>query len=82
MFQIFLDNEKENNNEMDKKLKSAERMAAKNRLDYQSSETTRIQVKDELESLKYAVDRMAADLESTRGQSTHLSKEIKDKRKK
>ncbi len=46
-------------------------------------ETTRIQVKDELERiLKYAVDRAATDLETTRGQSTQLTKEIKDKRKK
>lgn len=82
LLKVFLDHEKENNNEMDKKLKGAERMAAKNRLDYQTAETTRIQVKDELETLKYAVDRMAADLESTRGRSTQLSKDIKDKRKK
>lgn len=80
--QGFLDHEKENNQEMDKKLKNAERMAAKNRLDYQAAETTRLQVRDELETLKYAVDRMAADLESTRGQNTQLGREIKDKRKK
>ncbi len=38
--------------EIDKKLKGSERLAAKTRLEYQSVETTRIQVKDELETLK------------------------------
>lgn len=82
LLQGFLDDEKENNKEIDKKLTGAERVAAKFRLEYQDSETARLQVKDELETLKYAVDRMAADLESTRGKSTQLTKEIKDKRKK
>lgn len=77
-----MDKEKENNNEMAKKQTGAERLAAKIRLDYQTAETTRLQVKDELETLKYSVDRSAADLDSSRGQSTQLSKEIKDKRKK
>ncbi len=36
----------------------------------------------QLETLKYSVDRVAADLDSTRAKSTHLSREIKDKRKK
>lgn len=80
--QEFLDREKENNYEKDKKLKADERLAAKTRLDYQSYETTRIQVKDELETLKYAVDRSGADLESTRSRSIQLGKDIKDKRKK
>lgn len=80
--QEFLDCEKENNNEIDKKLKAAEKLAAKNRLEYQASEGTRIQVKDELETLKYTVDKCATDLESARGQSMHLGKEIKDKRTK
>ena len=80
--QEFLDREKENNFEVDKKQKAAERLAAKIRLDYQTCETNRLQVKDELETLKYSVDRSATDLESARGQSAQLTKEIKDKRKK
>lgn len=79
---MFLDHEKENNYEMDRKLTASERLSAKNRLEYQATETARIQVKDELETLKYSVDRTAADLESNRGRSAHLTKEIKDKRKK
>ncbi len=82
MLQEFLDREKENNYEMDKKLKTSERFAAKSRLELQAAETARIQVKDEVETLKYSVDRTGAELESTRGQSAHLSREIKDKRKK
>ena len=77
-----MDREKENNRETDKKMTVAERFAAKSRLEYQAAETARIQVKDELETLKYSVDRMSADLESTRGKSTQLSRDIKDKRKK
>ena len=82
LLQEFLDREKENNSEKDKKLKASERFAAKSRLEYQTTETARIQVKDEVETLKYSVDRTCAELESTRGQSTQLSREIKDKRKK
>lgn len=81
-FQEFLDREKENNYEMDKKQEAAERLSAKIRLDCQTAETTRLQVKDELETLKYSVDRSAADLESARGQSMQMSKDIKDRRKK
>lgn len=79
--QEFLDREKENNYEMDRKQKAAERLAAKIRLDCQTAETTRLQVKDELETLKYSVDRSAMDLESARSRSAQLSKDIKDKRK-
>lgn len=81
-FQEFLDREKGNNDEIDKKLKYTEKLAAKMRLECQASEGTRIQVKDELETLKYTVDKCATDLESARGQSSHLGREIKDKRTK
>lgn len=80
--QEFLDREKDNNYEIDKKQKGAERLNAKIRLDYQTAETNRLQVRDELETLKYAVDRSATDLESARGQSVQLSKNTTDKRKK
>ena len=80
--QEFLDNEKKNNAEKDKKLNDAERLSAKTRLAQQDAEASRIQFRDELETLKYSVDRVASDLESTRAQSKELTREIKDKRKK
>ena len=52
------------------------------RLGYQDAEASRIQFRDELETLKYSVDRAASDLESTRAQSKELTREIKDKRNK
>ena len=82
ILQEFLDDENENNDEKDKKVTIAERVSAKKRLEYQEAETSRVQFKDELETLKYSVDRTAADLDSSRARSTHLSREIKDKRKK
>ena len=80
--QEFFDNEKRNNAEKDKKLNDAERQSAKMRLNYQDAEASRIQFRDELETLKYSVDRVASDLESTRAQSKELTREIKDRRKK
>ena len=52
------------------------------RLGYQDAEASRIQFRDELETLKYSVDRAASDLESSRAQSKELTREIKDKRTK
>ncbi len=78
----FFDDEKQNNAEKEKKVDIAERVSAKKRLDYQDSETARVQFKDELETLKHSVDRTAADLDNARTKSTHLSREVKDKRKK
>ena len=46
--QEFLDDEKKNNVEKEKTLNTAERQAAKLRLDYQDTETARIQFKDEV----------------------------------
>ena len=80
--QEFFDDEKQNNDEKEKKVNIAERVSAKRRLDYQDAETARIQFKDELETLKRSVDRTAADLDDARTKSTHLSREIKDKRRK
>ena len=60
----------------------AERVSAKKRLEYQDAETARILFKDELETLKYSVDHTAGDLDNARAKSTHLSREIKDKRRK
>ena len=44
----FLDQEKQNNEEVTKKVSMAERQAAKMRLDYQDAETARMQFKDEV----------------------------------
>ena len=44
----FLDQEKQNNEEVTKKVSMAERQAAKMRLDYQDAETRRMQFKDEV----------------------------------
>ena len=46
--QEFLDNEKKNNVEKEKTLDTSERQAAKLRLEYQDTETARIQFKDEV----------------------------------
>ena len=59
-----------------------ERLAAKMRLEHQDSEAARAQFQDELETLKYSVDRTASDLESNRARSHQLTRDIKDKRKK
>ena len=44
-----------------------ERLVAKQRLEYNEAESSRLQFKDELETLIYTVDRTAADLETLRG---------------
>ena len=46
--QEFLDDEKKNNVEKEKTLNTSERQAAKLRLEYQDTETARIQFKDEV----------------------------------
>ena len=71
-----------NNAEKEKTLNDAERLSAKMRLGCQDAEASRIQFRDELETLKYSVDRAASDLDSTRAQSKELTREIKDKRRK
>ena len=43
-----------------------ERQVAKQRLEYNEAESSRLQFKDELETLIYTVDRTAADLETLR----------------
>lgn len=54
----------------------AERQAAKLRLEYQDSEQLRIQFQDELDTLKYTVDRTAKDLDMARQKYNLLKKEI------
>ncbi|KAM6326561.1 coiled-coil domain-containing protein 39 [Podargus strigoides] len=75
----FLVNEKLNNMEYEKKIALAEREAARLRNEYQTQDTYKIQLQDEVDALKSTVDRTASDLESLRIQVTNLKKEIQKK---
>ncbi|KAM9544081.1 coiled-coil domain-containing protein 39 isoform 2-T2 [Guaruba guarouba] len=75
----FLVNETLNNMEYEKKISSAEREATSLRHEYQTQDTYRLQLQDELDTLKYTVDKTASDLESLRTQITNLKKEIQKK---
>ncbi|XP_066577606.1 coiled-coil domain-containing protein 39 [Amia ocellicauda] len=75
----FFDSEVENNKECEKKISSAERQAANLRQEYQGQEASRLQLQDELESLKGTVDRTATDLETTRSQLSSIKKDIQEK---
>ncbi|XP_072897358.1 coiled-coil domain-containing protein 39-like isoform X3 [Hemitrygon akajei] len=75
----FLKNETENNKEFEKKISISERQAAKLRLEYQAHETNRIQLQNELDTLKSRVDRTATDLETVRSQITNLKRESVEK---
>eukprot|EP00118_Oscarella_pearsei_P001072 m.6513 g.6513 ORF g.6513 m.6513 type:complete len:941 (+) comp16077_c0_seq2:56-2878(+) len=77
--QNFLESEMANNQEQDKRIALTERYLAKMRLDYQNSETSRMQFHDELETLKYAVERTNTDLMSMRSECQHLKKELREK---
>ncbi|KAK2573594.1 Coiled-coil domain-containing protein 39 [Acropora cervicornis] len=74
--QKFLESEVANNQEKEKKVGVAERQAAKLRLEYQDSEQLRIQFQDELDTLKYTVDRTAKDLDMARQKYNLLKKEV------
>jgi chromosome segregation ATPase len=80
--QEFLDGEKRNNEEKEKSLGVMERKVAKARLTYQESESARLAFKNELETLKYSVDRAGSDLEKARYESSHLTRQIKDSHRK
>ncbi|NWQ74557.1 CCD39 protein, partial [Columbina picui] len=75
----FLVNETLNNMEYEKKISSADREAAGLQNEYQTQETYRVRLQDELDDLKCTVDRTASDLESLRTQVTNMKKEIKKK---
>ena len=51
--QQFLENEMDNNQEEQKKIKASDRLVAKLRLDYQDNETQRISFTDEVGGLGY-----------------------------
>ncbi|XP_062458910.1 coiled-coil domain-containing protein 39 isoform X1 [Pezoporus occidentalis] len=75
----FLVNETLNNMEYEKKISSAEREATSLRHEYQTQDTYRVKLQDELNTLKSTVDKTASDLESLRTQITNLKKEIQKK---
>uniref|UniRef100_A0A7M4EUF6 Coiled-coil domain-containing protein 39 n=1 Tax=Crocodylus porosus TaxID=8502 RepID=A0A7M4EUF6_CROPO len=75
----FLANETGNNMEYEKKIASTDRQAAKLRTEYQNQDASRVQLQDELDTLKTTVDRTASDLESMRTRVTNLKKEIQEK---
>ncbi|KAM9127088.1 coiled-coil domain-containing protein 39 [Pangshura tecta] len=75
----FLANETGNNVEYEKRISVADRQAAKLRLDYQNQDAYRVQLQDELDTLKATVDRTASDLESLRTELANLKKEIQGK---
>ncbi|NXC01658.1 CCD39 protein, partial [Orthonyx spaldingii] len=75
----FLVNETVNNMEYEKKISSAEREANSLRKEFQTQDTRRTQLHDELQTLKSIVNRTASDLDSLRTQVTNLKKEIQGK---
>ncbi|NXP69017.1 CCD39 protein, partial [Chloropsis cyanopogon] len=75
----FLVNETVNNMEYEKKIFTAEREANNLRKEFQTQDTRRTQLQDELQTLKSIVNRTASDLESLRTQISNLKKEIQGK---
>lgn len=78
--QQFLEGEMENNQEQSKKIQATDRLAARLRLDYQDNENQRIQFADELETLKFTVERTATDLESMRRHVNELKKDVENRK--
>ncbi|XP_049631867.1 coiled-coil domain-containing protein 39 [Suncus etruscus] len=62
----FLESEIGNNTEFEKKISAADRKVLKCRVEYQSQENSRVQLKDELDSLKTSVNKSSGDLEALR----------------
>uniref|UniRef100_A0A8C5R1E6 Coiled-coil domain-containing protein 39 n=1 Tax=Leptobrachium leishanense TaxID=445787 RepID=A0A8C5R1E6_9ANUR len=75
----FLKSEIDNNKEYENKISSAERKAAKLRLEHQEQEAIQSQLKDELDTLKVTVDRTATELEVLRTEVSNLKKELQNK---
>ncbi|XP_003794344.1 coiled-coil domain-containing protein 39 [Otolemur garnettii] len=74
----FLENEIGNNAEYEKKITVADRKLLKCRTEYQNHETSRGQLKDELDSLKATVNRTSSDLESLRRNISKIKKDIQE----
>ncbi|NWH81640.1 CCD39 protein, partial [Piaya cayana] len=75
----FLVNETVNNMEYEKKISLAEREATSLRNEHRSQDIYRVQLQDELDTLKSIVDKTSIDLESLRSQVTNQKKEIQKK---
>lgn len=60
-------------------LQATERQVAKCRLQLQGAEATKVQLKDELETLKFAVEREATDLDKAKSERKQLGRELEDK---
>uniref|UniRef100_A0A2K6M075 Coiled-coil domain-containing protein 39 n=1 Tax=Rhinopithecus bieti TaxID=61621 RepID=A0A2K6M075_RHIBE len=72
----FLENEIGNNTEYEKRISVADRKLLKGRTAYQDHETSRIQLKGELDSLKATVNRTSSDLEALRKNISKIKKDI------
>ncbi|XP_011944150.1 PREDICTED: coiled-coil domain-containing protein 39 isoform X3 [Cercocebus atys] len=72
----FLENEIGNNTEYEKRISVADRKLLKSRTAYQDHETSRIQLKGELDSLKATVNRTSSDLEALRKNISKIKKDI------
>ncbi|XP_026966910.1 coiled-coil domain-containing protein 39 isoform X2 [Sagmatias obliquidens] len=74
----FLESEIGNNTEYEKKISVADREVLKCRTEYQCHETKRIQLKDELDTLKATVNRSSSDLEALRKNISKIKKDINE----
>ncbi|KAL5476034.1 hypothetical protein EMCRGX_G025936 [Ephydatia muelleri] len=77
----FLSQELVNNREMEKRVEGSEREVARHRQQYQEAEAGRIEFRDELETLKYSVERTATDVDSMQAKAKQLSRDIKDRKR-
>ncbi|XP_074154367.1 LOW QUALITY PROTEIN: coiled-coil domain-containing protein 39 [Sminthopsis crassicaudata] len=78
----FLENETENNAEYEKKITLADRKALKLRLDFQNCDKNRLQLQEELDTLKATVTRTSGDLEAIRKEMISMKKRIQEKSEK
>ncbi|XP_057613207.1 coiled-coil domain-containing protein 39 isoform X1 [Chionomys nivalis] len=72
----FLENEVGNNVEYERRISVAERKVLKCRMEYQRHETSRSQLKDELDTLKTTLNRTSSDLEALRKNISKVKKDI------
>uniref|UniRef100_A0A8B9HS65 Coiled-coil domain-containing protein 39 n=1 Tax=Astyanax mexicanus TaxID=7994 RepID=A0A8B9HS65_ASTMX len=72
----FLSGEVENNKECEREITIAERQFIRLQQQLQEQESSRMRVKDELETLKGTVDRAATEVESMRSKLTSVKKDI------
>ncbi|XP_038202903.1 coiled-coil domain-containing protein 39 [Arvicola amphibius] len=74
----FLENEVGNNVEYERRISVADRKVLKCRMEYQRHETSRSQLKDELDTLKTTLNRTSSDLEALRKNISRVKKDIHD----